>query len=107
MAVRFWLASAAKEHSAAQAANPLIVALATPFIEVQHADFGSAPSLVRAAVALALWTPIWVLAKAIFPLNEFGKSWLVAGVVLLVFIGLVSWCASKRADRRRHNHVEA
>src|SRR5262245_45324292 len=76
-----------KEHSVAQAANPLIVALATPFIEVQHADFGSAPSLVRAAVGLALWTPVWVLTQAFFPLNwnEFGKSWLVSGAVMLVF----------------------
>jgi len=96
-----------KEHSAAQAANPLIVALATPFIEVQHADFGSAPSLVRAAVVIALWTPVWVLTRAFFPLNEFGKSWLVSGVVMLVFIGLISWWFSKREDRRRHNHVEA
>jgi len=98
-----------KEHSVAQAANPLIVALATPFIEVQHADFGSAPSLVRAAVGLALWTPVWVLTQAFFPLNwnEFGKSWLVSGAVMLVFFGLISWWFSKKADRRRHNHVEA
>ena len=35
---------------ASDGANPLVVTLATPFIEVQHADFGAAPTLVRFAV---------------------------------------------------------
>jgi len=39
--------------------------------------------------------------------NEFGKSWLVSGAVMLVFFGLISRWFSKKADRRRHNHVEA
>src|SRR5215471_2272279 len=51
----------------AEGANPILVTLATPFIEVQHANFGDEPTLVRAAVALALWTPSWVLTKALFP----------------------------------------
>ena len=92
----------------ADGANPLVVTLATPFIEVQHADFGNEPSLVRAAVLLALWIPSWVLTKAFFPVNEFGKPLLVSGAVTLVFVGFSSWYwFSKRANRRRQNHVEA
>jgi len=88
--------------------NPLVVTLATPFIEVRHADFGNAPSMVRAAVALALSIPIWVVTKALFPVNELGKPLLISGAVYLVFVGFISWYLfSKRADRRRHNNVEA
>jgi hypothetical protein len=91
----------------ADGANPLVVTLATPFIEVQHADFGYEPTWVRAAVVMALWTPSWVLTKAFFPVNEFGKPLLISGAVGLVFAGFSSWYwFSKRATRRRQNHVE-
>jgi hypothetical protein len=92
----------------ADGANPLVVTLATPFIEVQHADFGDEASLVRAAVAVALWTPAWVLTKALFPMNEFGKPLLISGAVSLVIAGSIWWYwFSKRAARRRQKHVEA
>ncbi len=92
----------------ADGANPLVVTLATPFIEVQHADFGDEPGLVRAALILALWIPSWVLTKALFPVNEFGKPLLISGAVTLVFAGFIWWYwFSKRATRRRQNHVEA
>jgi len=96
------------EADEADEANPILVTLATPFIEVQHADFGEQPTLVRVAVALALWTPSWVLTKALFPMDEIGKPLLISGAVTLIFFGFVWWyCFSKRATRRRHNHVEA
>ena len=92
----------------AEGANPILVTLATPFIEVQHANFGDEPTLVRAAVALALWTPSWVLTKALFPMNEFGKPLLISGAVALVVAGITWWYwFSKGATRRRQNHVEA
>ena len=63
---------------------------------------------VRAAVVLALWIPSWVLTKTFFPMNEFGKPLLVSGAVTACFYW-VSFVVrfSKRATRRRHNHVEA
>jgi hypothetical protein len=91
----------------ADGADPLVVTLATPFVEVHHADFGDEPTWVRAALFLALWTPSWVLAKAFFPMNEFGTPLLISGAVSLVFGGFSWWyCSSKRAARRRQDHVE-
>jgi hypothetical protein len=88
-------------------ANPLVVTLATPFIEVQHADFGDAPTLVRIAVFYAVWFPSFVLTKAFFPMDEFYTPLLIGGAVSLVFVGLLWWYFfSKRATRRRENHVE-
>src|SRR5262249_39055943 len=79
----------------------------TPFIEVQHADFGNDPTLVRVAVVTALCTSLWILTKAFFPVNEFGKPWLIAGAIVLGFAVFCSWYwLSKRATRRRQNHVE-
>src|SRR5215467_7645890 len=45
----------------ADSATPLVVTLATPFIEVQHADFGNKPGFIRGAVLLAVWMLLWVL----------------------------------------------
>src|SRR5262249_42622487 len=39
--------------------------------------------------------------------GEFGKPLLIHGAVVLVFVGLICWWLSKRADRRRHDNVEA
>jgi len=91
----------------ADGADPLVVTLATPFVEVHHADFGAVPNLVRAALFIALWMPSWVLAKAFFTMDEFGTPLLIGGAVTLVFGGFSWWyCFSKIAARRRQNHVE-
>ena len=87
--------------------DPLVVTLATPFVEVHHADFGARPTFVRLAVFTALWFPSLVLAKAFFPLGEFGTPLLIGGAFTLFFGGFVWWyCLSERASRRRQNQVE-
>jgi hypothetical protein len=91
----------------ADGANPLVVTLATPFVEVHHADFGNLPGLVRAAVALALGMPLWVLTKAFFPVDELGKPLLISLAVSLSYAGFSWWYwFSEEATRRRQNHVE-
>src|SRR5262249_10357496 len=56
----------ASELRGAENANPLVVTLATPFVEVQHADFGPRPTFIRVAVMLAIWIPLWGFGKSDF-----------------------------------------
>jgi hypothetical protein len=77
-------------------ANPAVVTLATPFIEVQHADFGKRPALIRAALVAALWWPIWVLMKGHFSADEVDKLLLISGAVTLLFGGFVWWFGSPK-----------
>ena len=44
----------ASQLCGADGANPLVVTLATPFIEVKHADFGLRPRAVRSALVIVL-----------------------------------------------------
>jgi hypothetical protein len=91
----------------ADSATPLVVTLATPFIEVQHADFGTQPSLIRGAVLFAIWIPAWVLAKAFFPMDTLDIPLITSGVVTAVFAGFGWWyLLSDRAVLKRRNHVE-
>jgi hypothetical protein len=83
----------------ADSATPLVVTLATPFIEVHHADFGPEPTLVRAAVLFAVWILLWVLAKAFSKIAELGSLLVVAGFGWW-------WLRSERAILKRRNHVE-
>jgi hypothetical protein len=75
----------------AESANPLVVTLATPFVEVHHADFGLKPAFVRIAVLIAIITllhlsvamPAWErlhLAEAFF--SSHGLFTLTIYVVL-------------------------
>jgi preprotein translocase subunit YajC len=92
-----------------ESANPLVVTLATPFVEVQHADFGLSPTFIRVAVFFVIWIPLWGLAKAIFP-REFWNVLpsLIGTAVTLILLGFIYWYwFSQRATARRQNQVEA
>jgi preprotein translocase subunit YajC len=93
----------------AESANPLVVTLATPFVEVQHADIGLSPTFIRVAVFFVIWIPLWGLAKAIFP-REFWNVLpsLIGTAVALILLGFIYWYwFSQRATARRQNQVEA
>ena len=51
----------------ADSANPLVVTLATPFVEIHQADFGGRPSVIRWAVLLAMYYVLRLLAVWLFP----------------------------------------
>jgi hypothetical protein len=100
----------ASQECEADSATPLVVTLATPFIEVHQADFGRRPYLVRLAVVVAILMPLHVLTKAIFraifpdpleyPLPHYMVTW--------IFFGFMWWYwLSHRATARRKDQVEA
>jgi hypothetical protein len=108
----------ASRSCGAESANPLVVTLATPFVEVQPADFGDRPTLVRLGVLLAIalplliWAPgwLWPLGKKILPsdvLLIFVGTLITLAVLLLLyrFIGR-NWL-SPESQRARQNRVEA
>jgi len=102
----------------ADVANPLVVTLATPFIEIHQADFGGRPSYIRAAVLLAMFYLLLLLAVRFFPSahSDIGPSPPLeltpsAGLIFLVVVALPLLLAGrhwieKRATARQ-NQVEA
>jgi hypothetical protein len=68
----------------ADSANPLVVTLATPFIEIHRADFGQRPYLVRTALVAGIWYVLYFLALEVFRLS------LVSLVPTLLFYGFVA-----------------
>jgi hypothetical protein len=89
----------------AEGANPLVVTLATPFVEVQHADFGARPRLIRFAVLCAIALSSWTFAKAIFP--GFLPSVIVMAVSFFPLLFISTHWVSEGGDARRHKKVEA
>jgi hypothetical protein len=90
----------------ADGANPLVITLATPCVEVHHADFGPEPTYVRLAVIVAISWPLLVLAKTIFHMELF-LNMLIGLVVTFSFGGLIWWyLLSQTATLRRQNKVE-
>jgi hypothetical protein len=96
-----------------QSANPLVVTLATPFVEVQHADFGRRPYLIRLAVIFAILMPLLILEKrilrAIVP-DPLERSLPIDINLAVTFIlcGFIWWYwLSQRATAKRKDQVEA
>jgi hypothetical protein len=98
--------------SCADSQNPLVVTLATPFVEVHPADFGTRPYYVRLAVVLAIiCLHIWstVLLTPHFHQTSLLSVvavwiWIFGGLVLLIWWGW--WWLTRRAIARR-NRVQA
>jgi hypothetical protein len=108
---------ASQTHEAGRA-NPLVVTLATPFIEIHHADFGNRPGFVRWAVVLATMYLIRFLAIMAFPsaqsdipmaglLELSPTNELILAVVALLPIFLMGWYWIQKRAAARQNHVEA
>jgi hypothetical protein len=81
----------------AESANPLVVTLATPFIEVHPADFGLKPYFVRAAVLTAVWLPLWNFEKAG---NLFLWIFVLLASVLLLFLWWY-WTSHRASARQK------
>jgi hypothetical protein len=85
----------------ADCVNPLVVTLATPFIEIHQADFGERPDLVRMALVTAIGYILYFLAFGLF--RSSSVSYLVVGVPL----GFLGWYWIARRTSARQNLVEA
>jgi len=97
----------ASRSCGAESASPLVVTLATPFVEVQPANFGDRPALVRVALLFAISMPLIILAKAIFPMELFLPTLIVLAVYLLLARVIWWYWLSPRASARRQNQVQA
>jgi hypothetical protein len=106
----------------AEMPTPLVVTLATPFVEVQHADLGDRPSVIRfmvlyamAYLVLTVLLFIWggprldefgtnVLKPFIPLLDESGTAFLIAALFALPFAisGFLWWEAGRASARQRH-----
>jgi hypothetical protein len=87
--------------------TPLVVTLATPFVEVQRADLDKRPSVIRFLVLYAmgylLVLPALLYIWGFPPLDESGTTLLIA--VLLAFPVAISgfwWWDVRRAPVRQH-----
>jgi hypothetical protein len=104
-------------HSA-DTANPLVVTLATPFIEIHKADFGLKPTYIRAAVLLSIYSLLQLLTVRLFPSARSDLSnstptdmTLFANLIFLFVVGfplgLMGWYWIKQRAIARKNQLEA
>jgi hypothetical protein len=100
----------ASHLSGADKSNPLVVTLATPFVEVHHADLGRSPHNIRVAVVGAILLPLLTLANAIFPFGDSNWIFLHILIIFAIFYSAVAFIASnwlsEKGDARRQNQVD-
>jgi hypothetical protein len=86
-------------------AIPLVVTLATPFIEVHRADFGDRPYHVRVAISVSMAMLLWLLAQVIFDDDLF----LIVTAIGFLLSGFLSWywIFRRATATARQNKVEA
>jgi hypothetical protein len=95
----------------ADAANPLVVTLATPFIEIHQAHFGRRPLYVRVALmvfVLELFGTLFeeVLSK-LFPAAADTNIWTVTYLVAGVTVFVLGWWWIARRAPARQNQLDA
>src|SRR5215471_17572879 len=102
----------------AEGANPLVVTLATPFIEIHQADFGHKPILIRGALVLAVYYLLRLLVVWLFPSarsdlpgsTPIDLSWdaaLIFHAVVALPIFIIGWYWIDKRATARQNQVEA
>jgi hypothetical protein len=104
-------------HSA-DTADPLVVTLATPFIEIHQTDFGLWPTFIRAAVLFAIYFLLELLIVRLFPYEYFAHpsntraemisfAKLICALFVGVPLGLLGWYWIKQRAIARKNQLEA
>jgi hypothetical protein len=90
-----------------ESATPLVVTLATPFIEIHRADVGQKSHFVRLALVFSILTPLSIFASPVLAFaveNPSISAFLLLTAVLLLmgFFGIMGrhWI-SKRGDARQ------
>ncbi|WP_439372921.1 hypothetical protein [Bradyrhizobium sp. DASA03120] len=102
----------------ADIANPLVVTLATPFIEIHQADYGNKPSLIRAAVLCAIYVLLELLTVWLFPsarsdlpnrapLDMAQSVNLIFRFVVGLSLVLIAWHWIERRAVARNNKLQA
>jgi hypothetical protein len=120
----------ASQLGEADGANPLVVTLATPFIEVHQADFGRRPFFIRLALVLFIFVPLlnlltWLPLFLGFALERFfpellaaaveiSKRWVPPAILLfgdfaypVVLVGLFAWWWILGRAPARQNKLDA
>jgi hypothetical protein len=102
----------------ADAANPFVVTLASPFIEIHEADFGPRPLFIRIALMVALWIVSIFSAEGLLllvsvfllppmPKVYFSVILLIVLTVTSLSIVLLGWWWIVRKAGARGNQVNA
>jgi hypothetical protein len=103
----------ASQLCGAKGANPFVVTLATPFIEIHQANFGPRPLLIRIAVVFAMGMLSLALAEAFFLWMVFLFPSLPEGLFAIHFIvvstaiAAVGWWWIVWRATARQNKIDA
>jgi hypothetical protein len=95
-----------------ESATPLVVTLATPFIEIHRADVGQRSVLVRLALLFSILTPLSIFASPVLAssVENFSVSaFLVLAAILLLtgVLGVMGWHWIFKKGDARQKQIEA
>jgi len=95
-------------------ANPLVVTLATPFIEIHQADFGRRPFWIRGAVIYAMYVLLKLLVMWLFPsarsdnpLSAIISLSIPATFIVTLPMFVIGWYWIHKRATARQNQLEA